>query len=307
MRQGALRRAVGAGVVIAGAAIILGNGVVGSTSASFVGETKNAGSAFAGGWIGAPSAGSATASGYDMKLAWTPGTAGPVTGQQLKGVDNGTSSNCTGAAYASLTTLASAGTASYTDANRGNAANNGDWYCYELVSTSATVWTSLFDLPAAQLGLAATGVSIANGAGGTANTIEGGDTITLTFNQRTTIPNGSVKVCVFNTNKTILIDDQKSGNNCGSVTGDGYNIGALTTTSTITGASRFTNSSVSVSTTAPWTVTITLGSGGSSTVTAGATWSFTPAAGVLSFATTDQAAACTTTATTCQPTSATSF
>src|ERR1700690_3378569 len=102
--------------------------MVGSTSALFNGETKNAGSGFAGGWVGAPSAASASALGYDMSLAWTVGTHGPVTGQQLYGVDNGTtslSSNCTGAAYSLLTTLASASTAAYTDSSRGTLGTDG--------------------------------------------------------------------------------------------------------------------------------------------------------------------------------------
>lgn len=305
MRHDALRRAVGAGVVIAAAAALLGNGIVGSTSAVFTAQTKNAASGFAGGWVGAPSAGTVAASGYDMQLAWTPGTAGPVTGQQLQGVDNGTSSNCTGAAYGALTTLASASTSSYTDASRGNTTNNGNYYCYRLVSTSATVWTASYDLPATQLGLVATAVSVSNG-GGTANRIEGGDTITVTFNQRTNYSGSGVKVCLF-TDGTMVLDDSRGGASCGSSGGDGTSFGYLTTTSTVASSARWTGSTVSVSTSAPWTVTITLGSGGSSTVTSGATWKFTPAASVLSFATTHQAAACTSTATTCQPSSTGSF
>jgi hypothetical protein len=306
MRPNALRRAIGAAAVIAVSALILGNHMVGVTSASFSGETKNAGSGFAGGWVGAPSAGSAVAGGYDMTLGWTVGTHGPVTGQNLNGLDNGTSSNCTSAAYVLLTTLASATTATYTDASRGTLANDGDWYCYEIMSTSATAWTATFDLPAVQLGLVATAVSIANKSGGTVNTLEGGDTITITFNQRTNIPTTSVKVCVFANN--IAIGDSKTGNNCGaSAAADGYTIGLLSTTSTITSGPRFTGSTVAVTTTSPYTVMITLGSGGTGTVPSGTTWDFSPASTVKSNQTSDQATACTTTATTCQPTTSTGF
>ena len=88
-----------------------------------------------------------------MALAWTPGTHGPVTGQQLFGVDNTTSSNCTGAAYGLLATMASATTAAYTDASRGSLATDGHWFCYELVSTSGTVWTAATPLAAMMAGL----------------------------------------------------------------------------------------------------------------------------------------------------------
>jgi hypothetical protein len=306
MRPNALRRAIGAAAVIAASALILGNHIVGVTSASFSGETRNAGSGFAGGWVGAPAAGTAVARGYDVALAWTPGTHGPVTGQKLNGLDNGTSSNCTGAVYGLLASLASATTASYTDSSRGTLANDGDWYCYEIMSTSGTAWTAPFDLAAVQLGLVATGVSIANTSGGTVNTLEGGDTITITFNQRTTIGTTSVKVCTWA--NTIAIGDGHNGNSCGgSATADGYTIGLLTTTSTITGTPRFSGSTVAVSTTSPYTVVVTLGSGGTGTVPSGTSWKFSPAAAVKSNLATHQATACTTTATTCQPTTSTGF
>lgn len=305
MRDDALRRAIGAAVVITAAALLIGNGIIGSTGAVFNAETKNNASAFAGGWVGAPTAATATTSGYDGILNWTPGTQS-VTGQTINVADNGTSSNCTGAAYGSPATV-SATTNARTDANRAASAN-GDWFCYQIVSTSATVWTSVLNLPAVQLGLAATNVAIANG--GTANSIDGGDTITITFNQQTTIANSStLKVCAFGGgSNTILLGDGKTGNNCGSAATDGYTIGQLTTTSTISGSStRYTNSSVSVSTSAPWTVTITLSNNGSTTVASGANWTFTPSASVATNVATDRAPACTSPAATCQPTTSTSF
>ena len=303
-RQGALRRAVNASVVLATAALLLGNGMVGSTSALFNGETKNAGSGFAGGWIDPPGAATATATGYDMALAWTAGTHGPVTGQTLSGVDNGTNSNCTGAAYSSITTL-SAATASYTDSSRGSLGTDGDWECYELVSTSATAWTATLLLPAVQLGLVATAVSIGNG-GGTANLIQQNDTITITFNQQTNLTTANVKVCAFSTG-AVLIGDQKAGNNCGTAAADGYSLARLDLTSGTMGSARFVNSTVALSSSAPWTATITLSSGGTATVTGTPAWKLTGSGSVLSNATLHQAALCSAASTTCQPTTATSF
>jgi hypothetical protein len=310
MRHDALRRAIGAGVVIAAAATLFGNRMVGLTGASFNASATNTGSAFAGGWVGQASAATATASGYDVGLSWTPGTAGPVTGQTIRGTDNGTSSNCSGAAYSDFSFTLGAAVGSTTDANRAvtSPVSNGDWVCYQIVSTSATAWTQSYNLSALQVGLAATSVSIAN-AGGTANTVEPGDTIAITFNQRTNLTASSVKVCVFGTpDNTILIGDLKSGSNCGTASGDGYSIGKLTTSSTVGSAgARFTSSSVAVTTSSPWKVTITLGSGGTDSVASGATWQFTPSSSVKSYATTDQAQACTSGASTCTPTTSSSF
>ena len=285
------------------AALLLSSGSIGDTLALFNGETQNAGSTFAGGWIGAPSAATSSVSGYDASFAWTPGTHGPVTGQQLWGVDNTTNSNCTGAAYASLATMASATTAAYTDASRGTAANDGDWFCYELVSTSATVWTALDPLPAFQIGLVANALSIANS--NIAGRIEKNDTIKITFNQRTNLGTANIRVCVWSTG-SIVLGDTTGG--CTAST-DAYSVGKMTVAgATIPGNLAFNTSTVSLSTSAPWTMTITLaGTNSTATMTGSPTWTLTPAAGILSFATTHQATICSAAKTTCQPTTTTNF
>ena len=307
MRTNALRRAVSALVVLATITLLLGNGVVGTTFALFNGETTNANSAFAGGWVGAPSAATATATGYDVALAWTPGTHGPVTGQQLYGVDNTTNSSCTGAAYGAspLATMATASTAAYTDASRGTPANNGDWYCYQLLSTSATSWTAPFSLAAIQLGLVTTAVQITNV--GTPNRIEKNDTITLTFNQRTNVGTVNIKVCVYTTG-VILLGDTAGGGGCGAAT-DTYTVGKLVVTgATIPSALSFTASTVARTTVAPWTMTITLaGTNSTANMTGTASWKLTGSSSILSNATTHQATMCSAVSTTCQPTTATNF
>jgi hypothetical protein len=277
--------------------------MIGSTSALFNGETKNAGSGFAGGWVDPPTAATANALGYDTSLAWTVGTHGPVTGQKLYGVDNGTSSNCTGAAYSLIATLPSASTAAYTDTNRATLATDGDWFCYQLVSTSGTIWTAPLALPATQIGLVTSAVAITNGNG----TIAAGDTITLTFNQKTNLAAGNLKVCVFSATGAILVGDLKNGVSCGTAAADGYSVAQLTTAATISADTRFSTSTAVVSAVAPWTMTITLGAGTSVTTGASPTWTLTPAATILSNAVTDQATMCTTATSTCQPTTTTNF
>src|SRR4051794_36724145 len=186
--------------------MLAGNGVIGGTWAVFTGQTKNAGSVYANGWLDPAASGTVTASGWNMSLAWTPGTTG-LNGQQLWGVNNGTSSTCTGATYASLTTLASAATSTYTDTARGTVGTNGDWFCYQVLSTrSGSTWTTPYSFAAAQLGLATTAVTLTNI--GTALRFEKNDKITLTFNQRITntgiAASGSLKVCLYGTSDTIL-------------------------------------------------------------------------------------------------------
>ena len=115
MKNRALSRAIGACAAMITASLLLSGLPVGDTFAFLDGQTQNAGSVFAAGWIGAPTGATATASGYDVGFTWTPGTQGPVTGQQLWGFDHTTTANCTGVTYSSLATLASAATAAYTD------------------------------------------------------------------------------------------------------------------------------------------------------------------------------------------------
>lgn len=301
MKRKALRRASALCIMLISVSLLISGLPVGGAFAFLDGETVNAGSVFAGGWIGPATAASATASGYDTSLAWTPGTQGPVTGQQLYGVDNTTTSNCTGVTYSLLATLASASTATYTDSNRGSTAN-GDWYCYELLSTSASSWTAATALPAVQLGLVATAISLTNGNG----TIANGDTIKITFNQKTTVAAGTVKVCGWagtGTAGSIVIGDTAAGN-CAAA-GDAYSIGKITNIAVGTTRTYLT-STAAVSASAPWTVTITLaGSSGSSTESG--TAKFTPSTTVKSSATTDQATACTAATTNCQPTTTSTF
>jgi hypothetical protein len=293
----ALRQAALALVTLSAAALVLSTGVVGSTVAIFNGETQNATSTFAGGWVDAPGAFTATASGYDVALGWTPGTHGPVTGQQLNGVNNGTNASCTGAGYLGVSTLSSSA-ATYTDSNRGSTIN-GNWFCYQLISTSATIWTAQAT-QALQVGLVTTSIAIANV--GTNNSVNAGDTITLTFNQKTNFPaSGATKICVRTVGK-IILGDTTGGASCADA--DAYNIGVITGVAIGT-ARTYGSSSYTTSTVAPWTMTITVG--GSNTSTYSGTGAFTPSVSILSAATTHQATMCIAASATCQPTTVTHF
>jgi hypothetical protein len=229
-----------------------------------------------------------------MTVNWTPTTTGPITGQQMYGVDNGTNSSCTGASYALLATLAGATTTSYSDTTNGSSTTNGHWYCYEVMSTSttATNWTTPYALPAVQLGLVPTSATIAGNNSGAVNS---GDTIKLTFNQPPASP-GTVRVCTFTT-KVVLIGDTRSGG-CGS-SSDTYSIAKLSTGSTISNNRTFNATSA----VAGNTLTLTIGTGAGATVSTSASWTFalqTTGQTIVSAATTRQAALCTT-ASTCTP------
>jgi hypothetical protein len=278
--------------LVAAVALLVTAGAAVAARIGFTGET-NSTNTVANGWIGPPTAlASPTPSGYDAQLAWTPGTHGPVTGQQLWGVDNGTTSNCTGVTYSLLNTMASAATATFTKAN--TSAVNGHWLCYQMVSTSASSWTSSANFAATQLGLVATSVSIANS--GTSGKITTGDTITITFNQpvlASSVPT-SLVVCTGTSATVIFVGDTSNCTN----TSDGYSVGVINGI-TVSGGKQKLNSSAVVSGS---TVTVTIGQNGQN---ASGTGTFTPATGVQSQASTDRANACT--ASNCQPTTSGSF
>src|SRR5436305_71093 len=186
MNRGALRRAATSWKTFIFVALLFCVGVVGTTAASFTGEAQNKTSTFAADWVAGATGLTITPSGYDVSVSWTAGSHN-VSAQQLWGVSNTTTSNCTSVTYAQLATLT---TSPYTDTNRGNhpaapVSANGDWYCYAIIDTSPwSTWTTTTAAAATQVGLATTAVAFANGR--TAGTLDSGDTIKLTFNQKPT-------------------------------------------------------------------------------------------------------------------------
>jgi hypothetical protein len=318
------RRMRGRGVFVLVCAALLTSGGVGATLALYDASTQNAATTFSGGWIGAPSGASATAEGNDVTLKWTAGTQ-QVTGQKLVGEDKGTNESCTSAPKAELsTTLASASTSTYKDESRGTEANRGDWFCYELQSTSSSKWTAQA-FKAVQLGLVSSAVSSANAASKCSKAptqasgkIDCNDTIALTFNQKPILPASPIEVCVFSAGTIVLGDSETETKEvskkiettpvCKAAT-DPYSVGKLTVASATIGSSiKFATSRYTLSAAAPWTMTITLeGSIEQASVTGTPTWTFTPASTIKSSITTHQATICSAEKSTCRPTTTTDF
>ena len=156
----------------------------------------------------APTALTATPSGHNVVLGWTAGSGG--SGYAVSGVNNGTSSSCAAATFSAVGTSA---TTAYTDTGRYTP--QGTYFCYKATTTYGT-WSSQTANPtaAAQLGVVAQSVVISNG--GTANRIDSGDKIVVTFNQpitTTTGPPAGDNVCTATTG-SIALGSTGSGTTC---------------------------------------------------------------------------------------------
>src|SRR5690349_1948125 len=84
--------------------------------------------------LGAPSGLNGVASGHDVNLSWTAGTNG--TGYAIAAAANGTSTNCTAATFAALTT-----TAGTSATDTGRFTPQGTIECYRVTTTYGT-WSS---------------------------------------------------------------------------------------------------------------------------------------------------------------------
>jgi len=180
--------------------------------------------------LGAPTGLTGAASGHNVNLSWTAGTNG--SGYAIAAAANGTSSNCTAASFAALTTTA--GT-SVTDTGRFTP--QGTFECYRVTTTFGT-WSSQTGNPtvAVRIGVVAQSVVIANG--GTAGRLDAGDTIAITFNQAITTASGPVagnNVCS-NAGGTIMLGVTGTGGTCSTATAT--TVGTLTSL-TINRAARY--------------------------------------------------------------------
>jgi hypothetical protein len=139
----------------------------------------------------APTGLTATAVGHDVQLGWSAGSGG--SGYSIQAAANGTSSSCTGASFAALST-----TAGTSATDTGRYTPQGSWECYQVETTYGT-WSSISSNPVAavQVGFVATSGTVLNG--GTANVIDTGDRLTVAFNQAvktTTGPTSTNTVCI---------------------------------------------------------------------------------------------------------------
>jgi hypothetical protein len=286
LRRGGLG-AVAIALALAGAGA---GGVYAAVDGYFFGQTSNASSTFASGWVSAPTGTSASASGYDVGLSWTAGHG--VTSQSLSGADGGTAASASCGSYSQLNASVTSPT---TDSNRANGTLNGHWYCYQLTGSHGS-WSAAGTFTPLQIGLAATSITITNVA--TANSIAKNDTIALTFNQQPATPPASILVCTY-TSGTIVL-----GDTTGNCTGGPHasSLGTITGT-TVANNRSFTSSGVVRTGN---TDTITVGTG-TATATGTGTKTYTPSASILSAALTDQATVCTAAVASCRPTTTGNF
>jgi hypothetical protein len=226
--------------------------------------------------LGAPTGLTGAASGHDVNLSWTAGTNG--SGYAIAAAANGTSSNCTAASFAALTTTA--GT-SVTDTGRFTP--QGTFECYRVTTTFGT-WTSQTGNPtvAVRIGVVAQSVVLTNG--GTAGRLDAGDTIAITFNQAITTASGPVagnNVCT-NTGGTIMLGVTGTGGTCSTATAT--TVGTLTSL-TISRAARYNATFAWSAGNTVLTLTIGSRSAGSQDPTISGTAVYTPtttATGLLS-------------------------
>jgi hypothetical protein len=204
-------RATAAASVALIVGLLLASGVVPNTFALWQAEATNAGSVFAGGWIPppAPISDSVTgASNNQVQLSWTSGHSAtepnpnPVTGQQLQIADGGSSGSASCGSYANEGSALSATATSTTDG--GGSVPIADWWCYRMVSTSATAWTSSGTFSPIRL-FVPTSVAISCSGTGCDGQPDSGDTIVITFNQNVTLSGSPTGLCLEATSLAIAI------------------------------------------------------------------------------------------------------
>ena len=207
-RGRSLRARVAAASLVSWAlGLLLSVGSVHATFATFSAETENSSSAFAGGWIPAPSGLSAAVGGSandEAALTWTSGASAaspspnPVTDQTLMYADGGSGASASCGSYSSAGTV---GAATTTDSVGETPA--ADWWCLRMVSDSATTWTTSADFTPIRL-LVPISVTLAE-AGGHPGGIENGDTLTITYNQDVKTSGTTIAIRACKSQGTVVI------------------------------------------------------------------------------------------------------
>ena len=204
MSRKARTRAAAAALLALVAGGILAFGGFGGTYAIFSAETENQNAVAQGSWI-PPIATTASSlvgsSPYNQaQLSWTlgsiPPSGNPITGYSLEYADGGSGGSASCGSYGSFSTP-SASPVSVTGTNL------ADWWCFRIHATSASLWTSATQTFTAQRLFVPTSVVFSN-AGGTAGSIEKGDTIAITFNQAPSNP-GTITVSTSSGTGTITV------------------------------------------------------------------------------------------------------
>lgn len=297
MNRKARTRAAAAALLALVACGILAFGQFSGTFAIFSAETENQADVAQGSWIPAPAAGSIAIGGTGNSqavMSWTAGGAAstpspnPVTGQKVLFADGGgnASANCPSGTYPTTADTIGNGTTN-SDALTGSPFT--DWWCYQVMSTSAGSWTAGPATFGAVRPLVPLSVTFSGDGNGN---LGSGDQIVITFNQNVSLSGSPSGVCTDATNNTIAIGYSScSAGTHGSV-------------GTVTGLSfiKFTTGLSATITASGTTITATVTSSGKSVATQ-AGESFT--AGPADIASTGGWAACTVAA--CQPSPSGSF
>jgi hypothetical protein len=185
---------------------------------------------------------------------------------------------------------------------------DGHYYCYQMISTSATNWTAAASFPATQMGLVVQ--SIALGNAGTSGTVDTNDTITIVFNQAPTgITTGAGRsVCLVDTVSPakIVLGDTGGCAGAGDANDAGVISGLTMAGGGAMGANALVNCNASTFSITGSTLTITINSaagamgaagvcqtGAANPVTSSGSGTYTPASSINSAATTDQSPVCT--------------
>ena len=308
--------------LVAGGALAFGQ--VSGTFAIFTAETENPNAVFQGGWIPAPTTSSISIGGTGNLQAvmtwalgsWTGTGSNPQTGDKILFADGGSNSSasCPGGTYGTTSDTIT-NTTTLTDSLTGSP--NTDWWCYQVVATSATVWTSQPATFSAVRPLVPTGIATANG--GSSGTMDSGDTITITYDNNNNEPvsysGGNVFVCAYagsgGTGWIVIGDSSVAGGSTNNGACNGSGSGDTATIGKISGVSVISTRLFYGSTVTPSgsTVRVTLGnaggSGANSRTNVTGTGTFTPAGATVT-ATTGGWTQCTT-GSTCTPSSSMSF
>ncbi len=189
-------------VLVAGGALAYGQ--VSGTFALFTAETKNPNAVFQGSWIPqiqSPTSALVTSGSYNqVQLSWSTGTnppsGNPITGYSVEYADGLSSASASCQSYGAFSTPASSPTTV-------TGTNISDWWCFRIHATSATVWTSP-TVAFTPVRLFVPINTVVTNTGGTAGSIEQGDTIQITFNQAPSNP-GTITVSTNSAAGTVTI------------------------------------------------------------------------------------------------------
>lgn len=276
-------------------------GAVGTAEATAMAMTINAANTFSSTALYEPSGLAGAPAGRTVPLAWTAASGGGNgNGYAISGVNIGTNgaTPCSSSAASYTTFVGGASGTSFTDSTALAGGADGTYVCY-LAQTgyspaggppwaSRPAWISAPVLPATlvvaktAIGFFANSIAFTNG--GTANTLDAGDKIILTFDQAVntaTVP-AMAGVCAKNSNATIYLGQTLGGTTCST----SFSVGTLTGMALSSVGSKdglYNATAVWSNSNKTYTITIgTLAVGSKANTLAAGTETYTPAVAITS-------------------------